>query len=268
MAIAFGNNIGGYDDISYLPVNGKTVRQIILGEGKPKKELRLQDNSKYLYLGADRATNKWTPFCFEEYQPQLLSGFLAANVIPRFDKDYTKELRITGVRGYSYRYKGFQMLPDTASIRLFGLVTNTSPYTDYIVVDSTNSKITLSILDSVTNTGEETIWTSETSLQSATFSINLYATDSYLYKNTSAKPRLYADIILDYPPSSDYPEGIQYNKHVVYTSRSVLGEFGGNCPFLAKFFSERQKLVDCKISSTLPNLTSSQTSIVNYFVNA
>lgn len=261
MAIAFGNNIGGYDDIRYLAVNGKTVRQIILGEGKPKKELRLQDNSKYLYLGAGRATNKWTSFCFEEYQPQLLNGFLAANVIPRFDKDYTKELKITGVRGYSYKYKGFQMLPDTASKRLFGLVTNTSPYTDYIVVDSTNSKITLSILDSAANTSE-TIWESETSLQGATFSINLYATDSYLYKNTYVKPRLYADIILD------YSDGQQRYYHIVHKSKSVAGSFRGTCPFLAKFFSERQGHVDCKINTTLSDLNTSQISIVNYFVNA
>lgn len=261
MAIAFGNNIGGYDDVSYLLVNGKTVRQIILGEGKPKKELRLQDNSKYLYLGADRATNKWTPFCFEEYQPQLLNGFLAANVIPRFDKDYTKELKITGVQGYSYKYKGFQMLPDTASRTLFGLVTNTTPYTDYIVVESTNSTITLSISDSVTNT-IETVWKNKTSLQSATFSINLYATDSYLYKDASVKPRLYADIILD------YPDGQQRHYHIVHESKSAAGSFGGTCPFLDKFFSERRGHVDCKITTTLPDLNTSQISIVNYFVNA
>ena len=261
MAIASGNNIGGYSDVSYLAVNGKTVRQIILGEGKPKKDLRLQDNSKYLYLGAGHATNKWTPFCFEEYQPQLLNGFLAANVIPRFDKDCTKELKIIGVRGYSYKYKGFQMLPDTVSIRLFGLVTNTIPYTDYIVVESTESKITLSILDSAANTSE-TIWESETSLQGATFSINLYATDSYLYKNTYVKPRLYTDIILD------YSDGQQRYYHIVYESKSVAGSFGGTCPFLAKFFSERQGHVDCKISTALPYLNTSQISIVNYFVNA
>ena len=260
MAIAIKNIIGGYDDVSYNAINGKTVRQIILGKGIPKKDLRLED-CKYMYIGADRATNKWTPFCFEEYQPQLLNGFLAANVIPRFDKDYTKELKITGVRGYSYKYNGFQRLPDTIPRRLFGLVTTTRPYTDYIIVDSTDSKITLSILDSVTNTSE-TIWESETSLQSATFSINLYATDSYLYKNTYVKPRLYADIILD------YPDGQQRHYHIVHESKSVVGSFGGTCPFLAKFFSERQGHVDCEISTTLPDLNTNQISIVNYFVRA
>ena len=83
--------------------NKATVRQIILGEGKPKKELRLQDNSKYLYLGADRATNKWTPFCFEEYQPQLLNGFLAANVIPRCERYYPQQIKRRDVYGYSYK---------------------------------------------------------------------------------------------------------------------------------------------------------------------
>ena len=262
MAIAFGNNIGGYDDISYLPVNGKTVRQIILGEGKPKKELRLQDNSKYLYLGADRATNKWTPFCFEEYQPQLLNGFLAANVIPRFDKDYTKELRITGVRGYSYKYKGFDLLEQTKTITLFGLRNNTSIPTDEITVKYDGIKLILHILDSVTGDTVD-MWESDTNIRNATFSINLYATNSYLYKDTSVKPKLFADIILDYPDNS------QQHEHVVHTSRNVLGEFGGQCPFLSKFFSERREITDCTAFTDLSNIDpDTQISTFNYFVNA
>lgn len=260
MAIAIKNIIGGYDDVSYNAINGKTVRQIILGKGIPKKDLRLED-CKYMYIGADRATEKWKPFHFETNR-LLMNNNMYVNVIPIFDSYYPQQIKRSDVYGYSYKYKGFDLLEQSKTITLFGLRNNTSIPTDEITVKYDGNKLILHIMDSVTGDISD-IWESDTSIQNATFIINLYATNSYLYKNTTVKPKLFADIILDYPDNS------QQHEHVVYTSRNVLGEFGGQCLFLSKFFSERREITDCTAFTDLSNIDSNtQISIFNYFVRA
>lgn len=259
MPIAKGNSIGGYDAVDYIVSNGKTIRQIILGNGKPKNQLRLED-CKYMYIGADRATEKWKPFYFETNR-LLMNNNMYVNVFPIFESYHPEQIRRIDVYGYSYRYKGFNLLEQSTALTLFGLGTNTTPHTDEITVKYDSNKLILHVIDSVTGTSSD-IWEINTNIQNATFTINLYATNSYLYKNTSIKPQLFADIILD------YPDGTQQHDHIVYESRSVTSDFGGKCPFLSKFFSERRAHTECKAFTDLSIDTNTQTSAFNYFISS
>ena len=262
MPIAKGNNIGGYDAVDYIVSNGTTVRQIILGNGKPKNQLRLED-CKYMYFGADRSKEQWVPFHFTTQQ-NIMNNMVTSNLYNTgYYSNDSSSLKYRGLLGYSYQYIG--NLTHATSTTLFklssgSLATNKSELKFTYVA---NPIPTLYCYQTDPDGTQQILWTCYIYVETAVnLSVNVYATNSYLYKDPNITPKLYVDIIASWERAgrTDHTQA-----HIVH---NCIND-NGSCTFLSTFFSERQGLTDCVMTWTsIKEFTYEDTSRVNVFVKS
>ena len=263
MPIAKGNSTGGYDAVDYIVSNGKTIRQIILGNGKPKNQLRLED-CKYRYFGADRSKEQWVPFHFTTQQ-NIMNNMATANV---YDTGYyssdSLSLKRGDLLGYSYQYIG--NLTHATSTTLFKLSCGSSATnkSELKFTYATNPIPTLYCYQTDPDGTEQLLWSYHIWVETAVnLSVNVYATNSYLYKNPNIIPKLYIDIIATWKRAADTTDRTQ-----AHIAHNCIND-NGKCTFLSTFFSERKKPTDCVMTwAAIKEFTYDDVSRANVFVNS